>query len=39
MIALFIAVPSLASSVSVLVPVGAIIAIGTARLLYKKGLV
>ena len=39
MIALFIAVPSLASSVSVLVPVGALIAIGAARLLYKKGLV
>ena len=39
MIALFIAVPSLASSGSVLVPVGALIAIGAARLLYKKGLV
>ena len=39
MIGLFIAVPSLASSVSVLVPVGALIAIGVARLLYKKGLV
>ena len=39
MIALFIAVPSLASSVSMLVPVGALIAIGAARLLYKKGLV
>ena len=39
MIALFIAVPSLASSVSVFVPVGALIAIGAARLLYKKGLV
>ena len=37
MIALFAAVPSLASSVSVLVPVGALIAIGAARILYKKG--
>ncbi|OJV66439.1 MAG: hypothetical protein BGO41_03135 [Clostridiales bacterium 38-18] len=35
---LFILVPSLASSVSVLVPVGALIAIVTARILYKKGL-
>lgn len=39
MIVLFIAVPSLASSVGVLVPVGALIAIGAARILYKKGLV
>ncbi|HRX58071.1 MAG TPA: hypothetical protein P5075_04795 [Eubacteriales bacterium] len=38
MIALFVLVPSLASSVGVLVPVGALIAIGVARLLYKKGL-
>lgn len=38
MLVLFISVPSLASSVSVLVPVGAIIAIGAARVLYKKGL-
>ncbi len=37
MIVLFIAVPSLASSVGVLVPVGALIAIGVARILYKKG--
>lgn len=37
MLALFIAVPSLANSVSVLVPVGAIIAIAAARILYKKG--
>ena len=37
MIALFIAVPSLANSVSVLVPVGALISIGAARILYKKG--
>jgi hypothetical protein len=37
MLVLFIAVPSLAESVSVLVPVGAIIAIAAARVLYKKG--
>ncbi len=39
MIILFVAVPSLASSVGVLVPVGAIIAIAVARVLYKKNLV
>jgi len=39
MIILFVSVPSLAGSVSVLVPVGALIAIGMARLLYKKGLI
>lgn len=39
MIVLFISVPSLAGSVSILVPVGALIAIGMARLLYKKGLI
>lgn len=38
MVVLFICVPSLASSVGVLVPVGALIAIGVARILYKKGL-
>jgi len=37
MLVLFISVPSLANSVSVLVPVGAIIAIVAARILYKKG--
>jgi len=37
MVALFLMVPSLASSVGVLVPVGALVAIGAARLLYKKG--
>ncbi len=36
MIILFIAVPGLASSVGVLVPVGSIIAISVARILYKK---
>ena len=39
MITLFICVPSLASSASVLVPVGALLAIGAARILYKKGLI
>ncbi len=37
MVALFLAVPSLASSVGVLVPVGVIIALAAARLMYKKG--
>jgi len=36
---LFLLVPSLASSVGVLVPVGALIAIGVSRILYKKGMV
>jgi len=39
MIALFLAVPSLASSVGVLVPVGVLIALGAARILYKRGMV
>ena len=37
MIALFTAVPSLASSVGVLVPVGVLIALGAGRIMYKKG--
>ena len=37
MITLFLLVPSLAGSVGVLVPVGALIALGAARILYKKG--
>ncbi len=37
MVVLFVLVPSLASSVGILVPVGALIAIGVSRLLYKKG--
>ena len=37
MIALFTAVPSLAGSVGVLVPVGILIALGAARVMYKKG--
>lgn len=37
MIVLFLLVPSLSGSVGVLVPVGALIAIGGARILYKKG--
>lgn len=36
MITLFLLVPSLASSVGVLVPVGALISLGAARILYKK---
>ena len=39
MVILFLLVPSLASSVGVLVPVGALISIGVARVLYKKGLI
>ena len=39
MVALFLLVPSLAGSVGVLVPVGALISIGVARILYKKGIV
>ena len=38
MVTLFICVPSLAGSVGVLVPVGALIAIGVARILYKRGI-
>jgi len=37
MLILFLLVPSLASSVGVLVPVGALVAIGVSRWLYKKG--
>ena len=37
MIALFITVPSLAGSVGVLVPVGILISLGAARIMYKKG--
>lgn len=39
MIALFILVPSLAGSVGILVPVGALIAIGAARILYRKKII
>lgn len=39
MVVLFLLVPSLSSSVGVLVPVGALIAIGAARILYKKGMI
>jgi len=39
MVVLFLLVPSLASSVGVLVPVGALVAIGVSRILYKKGMV
>lgn len=37
MSALFLAVPSLSSSVGVLVPVGILVTLGAGRLLYKKG--
>lgn len=37
MVVLFLLMPSLASSVGVLVPVGALVAIGVSRILYKKG--
>ncbi|MDE6203673.1 MAG: hypothetical protein K2G19_09395 [Lachnospiraceae bacterium] len=37
MVLLFLAVPSLAGSVGVLVPVGVLIALGAARIMYKKG--
>ena len=37
MVVLFMLVPSLSGSVSVLVPLGALIAIGVARILYRKG--
>lgn len=37
MVVLFLAVPSLAGSVGVLVPVGVLIALGAARVMYKKG--
>ncbi len=36
MILLFVSIPTLASSVGIMVPVGALIAIGAARILYKK---
>ena len=38
MVTLFLLVPSLASAVGILVPVGALIAIGVARILYRKNL-
>lgn len=37
MVVLFLLVPSLAGSVGVLVPVGVLIALGAARIMYKKG--
>lgn len=39
MVAIFLLVPSLASSVGILVPVGALISIGVARILYKKKMI
>lgn len=38
MVVLFLLVPSLSGSVGVLVPVGALIAIGAARIMYKKNM-
>lgn len=38
MLTLFLLVPSLSGSVGVLVPVGSLVAIGAARVLYKKGM-
>ena len=38
MVILFLLAPSLSSSVGILVPVGALIAIGVSRLLYKKNM-
>ena len=37
MVVLFLIMPSLASSVGILVPVGALLAIGVSRMLYNKG--
>jgi len=37
MIILFLLVPALAGSVGILVPVGILVAVGVARILYKKG--
>lgn len=37
MVTLFLAVPSLAGSVGVLVPVGVLVALGAGRVMYKKG--
>ncbi|MHB8128388.1 MAG: hypothetical protein ACYDEX_05285 [Mobilitalea sp.] len=39
MVVLFLLVPSLAGSVGILVPVGALISIGAARILYKKNMI
>ncbi len=39
MVTLFLLVPSLASSVGVLVPVGALISLGAARIMYKKNMI
>ena len=37
MVAIFLCVPSLASSVGIMVPVGVLITLGAARIMYKKG--
>ena len=38
MLVLFIAIPNLGSLVGILVPVGVLVALGAARILYKKGM-
>ena len=38
MLILFIAIPGLGSYVGILVPVGVLVALGAARILYKRGL-
>ena len=37
MVAIFLAIPSLGSSVGIMVPVGVLITLGSARLMYNKG--
>ncbi|MBQ1281411.1 MAG: hypothetical protein IIY16_04110 [Oscillospiraceae bacterium] len=37
MVAIFLSVPGLASSVGIMVPVGVLITLGSARIMYKKG--
>ncbi|MBE5922716.1 MAG: hypothetical protein E7269_08190 [Lachnospiraceae bacterium] len=37
MVAIFLAIPSLGSSVGIMVPVGVVITLGAARIMYKKG--
>ena len=37
MLVLFISIPGLGSVVGILVPVGVLVALGWARILYKKG--
>lgn len=39
MVIIFLAVPSLGSSVGIMVPVGVLVALGAGRIMYKKGIV